>query len=190
VLVLAVVVVGDRLAVRRTASVISSRIEQRVPGSKAKVTISSSPFLVHLAVSGTVQQIHAHVTGMTDGSLHLDTVDVTVHNLKISRTSLVHGSVRLLGLSSATITVTTSVLGALRAAGQSSLAHLSGLASGMKGSVKAGSDRVQVTFGPLVFSFAYSSLVPCVGSAQVTGSEIVLTCTTTTLPPALQPAVN
>jgi hypothetical protein len=86
--------------------------------------------------------------------------------------------------------VTTSVLGALRAAGQSSLADLSGLASGMKGSVKAGAGRVQVTLGPLVFTFAFSSLVPCVGSAHVSGEEIVLTCTTTTLPPALQPAVN
>jgi LmeA-like phospholipid-binding len=185
-LALVAVFVGDRVAVQRTESGISSRIETRVPGSHATVTISSSPFLVHLAASGTVQEVRAHVTGVTDGSLRLDSVDVTIRNLKISRTSLSHGSVRLLSLSSATITATLSVTELLTAAGYSLPAGLQALASGAIASVKAGSGRVQITFGSLTFGFPYGSLVPCVGSARVSGTEVILSCTTTTLPPALQ----
>ena len=180
------VLVADPIAIRHTEADIASRIEQRVPGSHATVTISSSPFLLVLAVSGTVHEIHAHVTHVADGSLTLRSVDVTVHNLKLSRTSLLHGSVKLLGLSSATITVTVGVAEMLRAAGYGAVAGLGTLASGLTGSVEAGSGRVQITFGSFVFSVPYSSLVPCVGSAQVSGANIILTCTTTTLPPALQ----
>jgi hypothetical protein len=182
------VFVGDRIALQHTESGISSRIEARVPGSHATVTISSSPFLVHLAASGTVQELRAHVTGVTDGGLRLDSVDVTIRNLKISRTSLTHGSVRLLSLSSATITATVSVAEMLRAAGYSLQAGFGALTSGATASLKAGSGRVQITFGSLTFSFPYGSLVPCVGSARVSGAEVILTCTTTTLPPALQTA--
>jgi len=181
-----VVFVGDRVAIQRTETAISSRIEARVPGSHATVTISSSPFLVRLAASGTVQDVHAHVTGVTEGTLRLDSVDVTIRNLKISRTSLWHGSVRLLSLSSATITATLSVTALLRAVGYSLRAGLAALASGATASVKAGSNRVQITFGPLTFGFSYGSLIPCVGSARVSGTEVILSCTTTTLPPALQ----
>ncbi len=180
------VFVGDRVAVQRTESGISARIEHRVPGSHATVTISSSPFLVHLAASGTVREVHTHITDVTDGSLPLDAVDITVRNLKISRTSLVHGSVQLLSLSNATITVTLRLAEAVRAAGYSLPAGLGALISGATASVKAGSGRVQITFGPLTFGFSYGSLVPCVGSARVRGTEVILTCTTTTLPPALQ----
>jgi len=180
------VFVGDRVAVQRTESGISSRIEARVPGSHATVTISSSPFLVHLAASGTVQEVHAHVTGVTDGGLRLDSVDVTIRDLKISRTSLSHGSVHLLSLSSATITATLSATELLRAAGSSLQAGSRALTSGATASVKAGSGRVQITFGSLTFGFSYGSLVPCVGAARVSGAEVILSCTTTTLPPALQ----
>jgi LmeA-like phospholipid-binding len=150
------------------------------------VTISSSPFLVHLAVSGTVQQLHAHVTGVTDGTLRLDSVDVTVRNVKISRSSLSHGTVRLLSISKATVTTTVSVAEMLSAAGYSQQAGLAVLTPGATASVKSGSGRVQITFGSLVFGFSYDSLVPCVGSARVSGTEVILSCSTSTLPPALQ----
>lgn len=189
VVVLAVVV-GDRIALQAAASDISSRIEHRLPGSHAAVTISSSPFVIQLALSGTVEEVRAHVTGVTDGGISLDSVDVTAYHLKISRSSLWHGSIRLLGLSYATITAAVSVAEVARVTRYGSLAGLEGLASGVTGSVEAGSGRVQITFGPFTFSVPYGSLVPCVGSAQLRGDEIILSCTTTTLPPALQAAIR
>jgi len=183
-----VVVVGDRVAVQHVDSTISSRIERRIPGSHADVTISSSPFLVRLAISGTVRQIDAHVTGVTAGSLTLSSVDVAVHNLRISRTSLMDGSVRLLGMSSATITVTVSVAEVLQALGDGSATGLGALASGLSGSVRAEPNGVYIAFGPIAFSFPFNSLVPCVGSAHDRDSNIVLTCTTTVIPPALETA--
>jgi hypothetical protein len=186
VVLVVAVLVGDQVALARTRSTIESRIEQRVPGSHASVSISSSPFLVRLALSGTVREIHAHVTNVKDGSLTFDTVDVVVHDLKVDRSSLLNGPIRLTGLSSATITATASVSEVLQAAGYGSFSGLGALASGLSGTVTTGSGQVKVTFGPISFAFTYSALVPCVGSARVTGSEVELTCTTTTLPPALQ----
>jgi LmeA-like phospholipid-binding len=184
-----IVVFGDRLAVHHTESTISSRIESRLPGSHATVSISSSPFLVRLAVSGTVRLIVAHVTGATDGNLHLDSVDMTVHNLKLSRSDLLHGSVHVSSLSSATVTARVSVAEVLRARGYGALSDLGPLVSGVTVPLQAEAGKLQADFGPLAVTFAYSPLiVPCTGSAHINGGEITLTCTTTTVPPAIQTA--
>jgi hypothetical protein len=186
VVLVVAVVVGDQVALARTQSTIESRIEKQVPGSHAKVTISSSPYLVRLALSGTVKEIHAHVTNVDVGNLTFDTVDVTVHNLKINRSSLLHGPVHLEGLSSATITASVSVTEVLRQAGYAAVSGLGALASGFNGKISAGLTEVTVTFGPISFSLPYTALVPCVGSAHVTGGDMVISCTTKTLPPAFQ----
>ncbi len=186
VVLVAAVFVGDQFALARTRSTIESRIEKRVPGSHATVTISSSPYLVRLALSGTVKEIHAHVTNVQEGGLTLDTVDVTVHNLQVNRSSLLHGSVHLEGLSSATITASVSVAEVLREAGLAAVSGVGALASGLNGKVSAGPNQVTVTFGPLSFSLPYSAIVPCVGSARVSGGDVVFSCTTKTLPPAFQ----
>jgi hypothetical protein len=186
VVLVVAVLVGNQIAVHHTESTIASRIEQRVPGARASVTIPSSGFLLHLASSGTIQDIHAHVTGVTDGELHFNSVDIAVQDLKVSRSDLVHGSVHLISLARATITGSLSVADVLQANGLGSLAALGGLVSGLTASVTAGSGRVQIAFGPLTFSVPYNSLIPCVGSAHVSGGQILLTCTTTTIPPVLQ----
>jgi len=176
--------VADRIAVNRTESTITSRIEKRVPGSHAKVTISSSPFLVNLAMSGTIKEMHAHVTNVTAGRLTLDSVDVTVHDLKVSRSDLLHGSVKLTGMSEATIQATTSVADVIAA----TLGAAVGLPSGSSASVEAGPSSVHISFGPFSFTVPYTSIVPCVGTARISGTDVVLTCTTHTLPPALKSA--
>ncbi len=188
VVVVVAVFVGDQLAIHWTESRLASRIEHRFPGSHATVTVSSSFYLVRLAASGTVQEVHAHVTDVSDGQLHLDTVDVTAHKLKISRSDLLHGEARLNSLSSATITASVSVAEVLRANGYGAVADLGGLATGLKVTVQTEADQVRITAGPVTFSFPYTSLVPCVGSGAVHDGEIILTCTTHTVPPALQAA--
>ncbi len=189
VLVVVVVVVGfvaDHVAIHKTEGAVASRIEHRFPGSHATVTVSSSLYLPRLALFGTVQEVHAHVTDVTDGQLHLDTVDVTAHSVKIDRTDLLHGETRVNSLSSATITATVSVADVLRASGYGAVADVPGLATGVKANVQAGAGEVKIGVGPLTFTFAYNSLVPCVGSGEVSGGEVILTCTTDSVPPALQ----
>ncbi len=153
------------MALHWTESTVATRIEQRFPGSHATVTVSSSPYLVRLAVFGTVANVHAHVTDVTDDGLRLDTVDVTAHDLKVNRGDLLHGKTRLESLSTATITARVSVAEVLRAYGLGDLAGLGGLASGVKGTVQSQGNQVQISFGPLSFTFTSTSLVPCVGSA-------------------------
>ena len=188
VVIAVVVVIADRVALHWTESRVSSRIESLYPGSHATVSISSSPYLVRLAVFGTVQEIHAHVTNLTDGGLHLDTVDISAHKLNVNRTDLLRGRVRLHSLGTATITARVSVAEALRSHGYSALAGLAGLASGVSATVHTTGNQVQIQFGPVTLDFTETSLVPCVGSAQVEQGEIILSCTTTTVPAALQAA--
>jgi hypothetical protein len=186
VVLVVAVFVADHVAIHWTEGRVASRIEHSFPGSHATVTISSSLYLPRLAVSGTVQNIHAHVTDVTDGALHLDAVDVTAHSLKINRTDLLHSTARVKSLSTATITATLTVPEALRAAGEPAEAGLAGLANGTTATVQAGAGVVHIVIGPVTFTFPYNSLVPCVGSGKVSGGEIILTCTTHTVPAALQ----
>jgi hypothetical protein len=186
VIVAVAVLVADYVAIHWTEGRVATRIEDRFPGSHATVTISSSLYLPRLAVSGTVQDLHAHVTNVTDGRWHFDTVDVTAHGLKINRTALVRSQARLNSLSSATITATLTVAEALRAAGYGAETDLGGLGNGIQANVQAGTGVVHIEVGPLTFTVPYNSLVPCVGSGRVSGGEILLTCTTHAIPAALQ----
>jgi LmeA-like phospholipid-binding len=187
--VLAVAVfVGDHLAIHWSEGQVASRIERSFPGSHATVTISSSLYLPRLALSGSVQAVHAHVTDVTDGNLDLDTVDVTAHGLKMDRTDLLRGRTRVNSLSTATVTATLPVSEVARAAGYGAVADPGGLATGLKANVQAGTGEVHIGIGPLTFTFPYNSLVPCVGSGEVHGGELILTCTTHTVPAALQSA--
>jgi hypothetical protein len=189
VVAVVLVAIADHFAVRWSESTVATRIEQQFPGSHATVTISSSPYLVRLAISGKVETIHAHVTDVPDGKLQLDTVDVTANNLKVNRGDLVHGKIRLNSLSSATITARVSVAEVLRAYGLGDVAALGGLANGLHGTVQSqANDQVQVSIGPLSFTFTSTKLVPCVGAASVSAGQVILTCTTHTVPPALQAA--
>jgi LmeA-like phospholipid-binding len=188
VVAVVLVTIADHFAVHWTESTVATRIEQRFPGSHATVTVSSSPYLVRLAVTGTVENVHAHVTDVTDNGLRLDTVDVTAHHLKLNRGDLLHGETRLESVSSATITARASLSEVLRAYGLGYLANLGSLGSGVKGTVRSEGNQAQISFGPLSFTFNLTSLVPCTGSAQISAGEVVLSCTTHSVPPALQAA--
>jgi hypothetical protein len=182
------VAIADHFAVRWSESTVATRIEHQYPGSHATVTVSSSPYLVRLAVFGTVQNVRAHVTDVPYGRLRFDTVDVTADHLKVDRGELVHGKVKLDSLSSATITARVSAAKLLRAYGFGDLSALGNLATGATGTVQTQHNQVQITFGPLSFDFTSTGLVPCVGSAEVSAGQVILSCTTQSVPPVLQAA--
>jgi hypothetical protein len=183
------VAIADHFAVRWTESTVANRIEQRFPGSHATVTVSSSPYLVRLAIFGTVKKVHAHVTDVPEGRLRLDTVDVTANDVKVNRGDLLHGKTRLDSVSSATIVARVGVAEVLRAYGLGDLASLGNLASGLTGTLQTKpNNQVQISFGPISFTFTTSGLVPCVGSAEINAGQVILACTTHSVPRALQAA--
>jgi hypothetical protein len=185
VLLVAALVAGDVVTVHLTESAIAKRIEQRVPGSHATVTISSSPFLYHLAASGTVEELHAHVTGVVENHYSFESIDVTVKDLEVNRGDLLRGSVDLARISNATIVATLSRDELVEAGVVVGLKHLGVLGSSAHGTVVPGQSEVTINVDGLTLTLPYSSLVPCVGTAVFTGGNLVLTCSTDTLPPAL-----
>jgi len=184
-LIVAVVVAGDYVTVHFTQSQIAKRIEQRVPGSKAKVTISSSPFLYHLLAAGKVEKVTADVADVTEGNYTFQSIDVTVDDLQINRNELLKGKVQLEGLTKATIVATLTPEELVQAGVLTSLTQLGVLGTAPHASVVAGQNDVAVTIDGATFKIPYNSLVPCAGSAGFSDRNLVLTCTTTTLPPAL-----
>lgn len=188
VLLAGVLVVGDVVAVHLTESAIAKRIEQRVPGSHATVTISSTPFIYHLAESGTVEQLDAHVTGVVENDYSFQSIDVTIKKLQVNRGDLFSGSVHLNGLSSATIVATLSRAQVAQAGLVAGLQHFGVLGSSATGTVTPGVNSVTIQVDGVSFSVPYGSLDPCVGTAVLHQGSLVLTCTTHTLPPALADA--
>lgn len=172
---------GDALAVHLIDGQVASHIEQKVPGSHAKVTISSQPFLVHLAASGTVEHLDAKVTNVTIDRYHVSSVDVKATGVKVNRGDLFRGKVRLDSIKTGTITATLSESDLLKAGLVTGLKSFSGSTA----SVSAGTSSVKISVDGFNFTLPYSNLVPCVGSASVEGSKLVLTCVTHQVPPAL-----
>jgi hypothetical protein len=187
-LIVAVVVAGDYVTVHFTQSEIAKRIEKQVPGSHANVTISSSPFLYHLLSAGKVEKVTADVSDVTEGKYTFQSIDVVVDNLQINRNDLFKGKVELDGLTKATITATLTPEELVQAGVLTSLTQLGVLGAAPHASVEAGASDITVTVGSEHLTIPYNSLVPCAGSAAFSGADLVLTCTTNTLPPALAQA--
>jgi len=178
-------VAGNYAAVHFTESTIASRIEQRVPGSHATVTIASSPFLYHLADNGTVEEVEARVSDVVEGDFAFQSIDVTVQDLQIDRGSLFSGKVKLDGIAKATVVATMSSEDLIQAGLAGGLQALGVFGSSAHASVQAGPNSVTVKVDGVTLNLPYSSLIPCVGSATLQHGDLVLTCSTHTLPQAL-----
>ncbi len=195
VAILAILVVAagiaDVVIRHHVEQAVAARIDDRVPGAHAQVSISSFPFVGRLATSGNVPTLHAHVIGVQAGPLALDTVDVVVHDVRISRGQLVRNKVQLDSIREASITAVVS---------QASLDHQVGLpitlgagTVGVAGvqvpaHVAVVNNRVEIQVPPLPpisVVIPLTSLLPCIGNASVSAGLLTLTCTTDRLPPAL-----
>ena len=61
--------------------------------------------------------------------------------------------------------------------------------TGAKGTLHAQGNQMQVSIGPLSFAFTSTALIPpCVGTAEISAGQVVLSCTSHSVPPALQAA--
>jgi len=134
----------------------------------------------------------AHVTGVTADGLEFDTVDVQVDDLKIDRSQLLHGQVVIQSIREAVIDATISAASLDRAVGLSLTLGAGTIGVGGLVAVPAhlaiSGDRITVTLlagAGFTFTVPKLSLLPCVGQATIVPGFIDLSCTTTTIPPAL-----
>lgn len=190
--ILAVLSVADVVIRHRVEHAIADQIDMQVPGSHASVAISSFPFLGHLAVSGDVPKLTAHVTGVQAGPLTLDTVDVVVTDVNVARGQLVHGKVALRSIRRADVTATVSQASIDRQIGLpvtlgAGTVGIGGLQVGAGVAVSANRVQIQVPpLPPVSITIPVTKLLPCVGGASITPGELVVTCTTDQLPPVLE----
>lgn len=191
----AVLGVGDTFARHAAERDVARRIEARVPGTTATVHISSWPFLGRLAASGSVPALDARVTGVRVGPFAVDSVDIAVADLVVSRSDLLHGRVTPRSIRSATVTGVISQQSVDAGTGLpvslgDGTVGLAGVQVPARLVVVGG--RVVVNVPPLpAFSVPLlpAALLPCAAVATITAGAITLSCTTTAIPPALTTGV-
>lgn len=194
--VVLVVAIGDAVAVHYTDKTVAHRIEQSVPGSSAKVSISSEPYIPNLAMFGRVDDLKADVSNVPSGGVTIKSIDVDAHNLTVNRNDLFKGQVRLQGVSSAKITTVVDPFEGMPASIRSQVRHIADkAAAGAQLDVKATGSGVKVSLpgaqGAGRGSSAYSVEIPfdplldCAGTATYAGGLLTMVCTTHTIPAAI-----
>jgi hypothetical protein len=188
-LLAAVLSVVDVVVRHRVETTIAQRIEAKSPGSHAVVTISSFPFLGYLAVAGRVPSLRADITGVTDGSLHIERIDLQVKDLKVSRSKLLHGQVQVQSIRRGTVVaeISQSAFDALThvpvTLGQGTIG-VAGINVGVHATITPGAVSLALGHGLPDIRIPVSELdiLPCVGSAQVLPGVLRLSCTFKSLP--------
>lgn len=195
-IVLALLVVGlsivDVVVRHRVQTIIADKIDQQVPGARSTVSISSYPFLGHLAVSGGVPAVTAHVTGVQAGDLALQLVTVVANDVTVDRNQLLHGTLTLRSIRS--ISVTATITQATLDAQLGVPVTLGDGTVGLYGmevpaNLTVSGQRLELHVPPLPsvhLDIPTASLLPCLGGAHVSPGVLTVTCTTTQIPSVLQ----
>ena len=172
----------------------ADRIEQRVPGTHAAVHISSFPFVLRLAASGAVPHLTADVTGASVGGLSFADIHLDVRDLRIQRSSLFQGDMRISSVKVAVVNATIT-----QAAIDKVIklpVTLGAGTVGLEGVVVPVTPRIDgktivITVAKLPtlrVVIPALALLPCLSSASILPGALELSCTTSTIPPALASA--
>lgn len=197
VVALVVVILGVAdVVVRHTAERdIARHIESAVPGTTAAVHISSWPFVGRIAASGTIRAFHVTVSGVKVGPFAVDSVDLAVQDIKVSRSELLRGKVVLQSIRSAAITGVISQQSVDSGSGLpltlgAGTVGLAGVQVPARIAVSGG--RLLISVAPLpaiALPLLPAALVPCAAAAIISPGQITVSCTTSSIPPALISAV-
>lgn len=195
-IVIALLAVGLSIvdvAVRhRVQTIVANKIQHDVPGTQAAVSITSFPFLGHLAVSGGVPLVTAHVTGVQAGTIPLQMLTVQADGVTVDRNQLFQGTAEVRSIQRISVTATIS-----QATIDSQVGVPVTLGNGTVGvggveapaNVSVSGQRVEVQVPPLPpvhLDIGLSDLLPCLGGAHISPGVLTLTCTTTQIPPLFQ----
>lgn len=178
----AALAVADIVVRHRVQSAIASRIEAESPGSHATVRISSFPFVVRLVASGRVPKITADVTDVDGDGLRFSRIDLTIHNLEVSRHQLTRGKVqvRSIGRGRVVAVVPQAEIGAaLHAPIELTAGHARVDGRTVPATVDVSGGRLAlVAAGVPAVSVAVPELdiLPCVSSARVVERAVRLSC--------------
>jgi hypothetical protein len=200
VIVVAAAAVGADFAARSYAEhQLAKRIEQKVPGSKASVHISSFPFLGRLALQGRVSKLTANVTGVVAGTVRFSRVNLEVDGIRISRNRLfLHHQVVLERISRAIATADVSQdeidrltgLPVKLGAGNAQVT-VAGVTLQAKASLAGGMLKLTANVGPtLSIPIPTLPVLPCATSVDIQPGQLQIRCVTTVIPPALLQAVG
>lgn len=185
----------------RVEAIVAQRIEQQLPGSKARVGISSFPFLGHLAASGTISELSVHVSDLPAGPLsfngiHLAAltftdVDIHIDDLHMRRDPLLHGRVMIDRIRRATVTATLDEKTLDQSVGLpislgAGTVGIGGLS--LPADIAVDLRRITLTV-PGQISLTVSAppldVLPCVGGVDIAPGGLKLTCVIHRLPAVL-----
>lgn len=114
VIVAALIAVGIDYGARiLTQDEIASAVKRSSGAKTAKVSISSFPYLYHLADKGEVNEVTVTASGVPAGAVTLTRVRLVADGVVIDRSDLLHGKEQLKSVSKATVTVQYQLTGAL-----------------------------------------------------------------------------
>lgn len=162
----------------------------------AEATITSFPFVGRLLVSGGVPRVRVRVTGAAAGPLRLAAVEVEGSGVRVDRSALLSGAVRLEGIDRGSVTVELDSRAISEAVGVPVVVADGRMQVGT-GAVKAGAGVEVDRDGSLVLRaaglsglrvpVARSPLVPCAAtSVSVRGDRVRLRCDVDALPAPLR----
>lgn len=185
-IVLAAVLVGLNYAARAvTETALADHVKASTHARSASATVRSFPFLWDAAVEGRVRDVTVVDRGVPAGPVTLDSVTVVAHQISFDRKVLFNAQkVRLLSISSATVTVTTHLTGL-----EQSVAALTGATV----SVQPGDELTVRVAGRTVLSYKLSTiaLIPdCPLQVARVGGGYSLSCTVAPVPAAVLAALS
>jgi hypothetical protein len=196
VVVVGLVLIGDRLALSAASANLRERVGDAVHHTgETRGSITSFPFLGRLLMNGSIPRVDVAVDGVAAGPVVLGRVAADLRGVTIDRTELLtHRRVRLTSLKSGTVTAEITEAELSRAL--SSTVHLlPGKASldaadlRATASVAVHAGRVTLTargLPALSFVVPRAPLLPCeTDRADVVQGKLRLSCTIDHLPPEL-----
>lgn len=175
--------------------------EQAPPGSTVATSVRGFPFLLRLALSGSVSEVDFHLSNVDAGVLTFVAVEVDLHGVHLDRQALFNDrKARLTGLDRGTVSVDVTQEALSRAlnvrvtiANGDVTATVLGRPVKVIPSVTAeGSLTLQGQGLARALSLAIpkTNTVPCVSRVTVLAGRLRLACTITEIPPAFFDAVQ
>lgn len=202
VILLAGVTLGGGWWVRtRVQHSLAGYLDHRLPGARAQVDIASFPFLVHLVASGTILEVSVHLNRVSAGPLSFNgielapitfsDIDIHVHDVRLSRSELLHRRVVIERIHSAEV-IATIRQGALDRAiglpvtlGQGTVG-IGGLTLPATIVVRDREITLNVPNEISVTVVAPSlAVLPCIGRVAIVPGALRLTCSLQRLPPVM-----
>lgn len=201
VVLLAIFLVADRIALARAETGVAEAISAQVQGvGSVESSIDSFPFTGRLALQGEVSTLRMRLRDITGQGIDVAELLVVAHDIELDRRLLLErADVRVTDVGSATATVritegavrrATGVQVDLRSDGTAGVT-MGGVTASASAVVEAGLLRLTLEGQPaLTVPLPGSSLLPCTPDVRVVADAIVAACEADRLPAIVLDAIG